>query len=177
MGNRFSIKNKKNREKNIYNEHNRYNEYEKLNAVDIANVSKVPNQNKKTLAKIIKVYDGDTCTCLFMHDNQVPMILSMRIKGIDAPELRTKNDMEKEAAILVRDHVSDIIYNKIVPIKLEKWDKFGGRVLGDVYIDNDGEVTLSNYLLGEGIVKVYEGKKKEEWTNNELRFIINKLKR
>ena len=152
-------------------------EYRKLNSVDIDTVPKLPNQNKKTLAKIVKVYDGDTCTCLFMHDKKVPTILNIRIKGIDAPELKSKNINEKEAATLVRDFVANKIKDKIVNIKLESWDKYGGRALGEVYIKKKGrEVPLSNYLVEEHLAKPYDGSKKEVWKRNELSFIIDKLK-
>jgi len=134
-------------------------------------VSDVPNENVDTLGKITKVYDGDTCTCIFLHDNQVPMKINIRLCEIDAPEIKSDYELERTAALLVKNIVSNLILDKIVKIKISKWDKYGGRVIGDIYLPNS-DMTISHYLLDKKLVKEYYGKKKELWTDSELNNII-----
>jgi len=142
-----------------------------LRSIDESCVSNVPNENQDSIAKITKVYDGDTCTCIFLHNNQVPMKINIRLSEIDAPEIKSDYELERKAAMLVRDLVSYLILDKIVKVKISKWDKYGGRVIGDVYIP-DTDITISKYLLDKKLVKEYYGKKKELWTDNELNEII-----
>jgi endonuclease YncB( thermonuclease family) len=51
---------------------------------------------------------------------------------------------------------------KKVQILIEKHDKYGGRVLGDVIIDGK---KLSELLIANGHARPYFGEKKESWCN------------
>jgi len=67
--------------------------------------------------KVIKVYDGDTITIAtkLPHDNEHVYRFSVRLRGIDCPEMRKAD--EKEKAILARDFVSQRIMHKNGSIK------------------------------------------------------------
>ena len=145
---------------------------DKLNADDI---SLVPHKKEEIKAKVVSVYDGDTVTCIFLHGKKVPMKINVRIRGIDAPEMKSKNPLETKAAMVVKHIVSSMIKDEMVKLVIIKWDKYGGRIVGDIYYKNKGnECSLSDFLLGAGLVKPYDGtKKKEPWENKELRIIMN----
>ena len=89
--------------------------------------------------RVIKVYDADTITIASkLPFDASPMYrLSVRLNGIDTPEIKGKDvsDEEKEAAIIARDVVSEMILHKYVVLKNIQTEKYG-RVLADVYIDN-----------------------------------------
>lgn len=141
----------------------------KLGLIDPKNVPSVPYQNEVVYGKICDVYDGDTCTFIVLV-GKVPIKLNARIIGIDTPEIRGALPLEKEAAIVVRDEVSRLIEGKILPIKMVKWDKYGGRVDAHIFVE-DG--LLSTYLLNNRLAKPYDGGKKIPWEVEELLFILD----
>ena len=125
-----------------------------------------------TGGRVIKVYDADTITIA----TKLPFIdsplyrLSVRLNGIDAPEIKGKDvsDEENKAAILARDVVSKMILYKDVVLKNIQSEKYG-RVLADVYIDN---INLNEYLVTHRYAVKYDGGKKvkpESW----LKFMNN----
>ena len=57
--------------------------------------------NHKYKAKVVNVYDGDTIKVVILFHNKLTRFL--RMTGYDSPELRTKNQNEKAAAIKARD--------------------------------------------------------------------------
>jgi endonuclease YncB( thermonuclease family) len=84
--------------------------------------------------KVVKVYDGDTVTVatLIKGDPHIYKF-SVRLARIDAPELRTRNDVEKKAAIIVRDRLDEFIGGKMVCLENVGYDKYG-RILAEVYL-------------------------------------------
>ena len=144
----------------------------KLKKVDLENVLDVPHKGQTIPAKVVDVYDGDTCKIVFMHGGKIPMKISIRIMGIDTPEIRGKDPLEKQAAIKVRDQVRKWIDGKIVQVKFLKWDKFGGRIDGEVYF---GDLkSVGDELISMGYAKAYKGKKKKKWTQEELEGIMGR---
>tara|TARA_Y100000389_G_C17330216_1_gene447668 strand:- start:414 stop:851 length:438 start_codon:yes stop_codon:yes gene_type:complete len=108
-----------------------------------------------TSGKVIKVYDGDTITIAsqlpFEHS---PMYrFSVRINGIDCPEIRTKNQVEKQCAKLARQKIHDYVFGKIVQLKNVKLEKYG-RILADVYFD---ETSLGELLCNCHLAVKYDG--------------------
>ena len=101
-------------------------------------------------AKIIDVYDGDTVTAIvdlgFLHFQE----MKLRLYGIDTPELRGD---EKEAGIVVRDLVREMILNKYVEIHSYK-DKQGkyGRYLANIIVDG---LDVNQWLVDNGHAKPY----------------------
>jgi len=131
----------------------------------------VPNKGLITKARVCSIYDGDTITCIFIHkfkDIGIPIKLNIRILGVDCPEIKSNNPIESNAAELVRDHLARMIFEKDVDIIIEKWDKYGGRALANVYYNN---INISQYLIENNMGKQYNGNKKTTWTNDELNKI------
>ena len=147
------------------------------------NREKIPdNLNPKDLALfvpplktgvVIKVYDGDTITIA----SKVPGLynspiykFSVRLNGIDTPEMRTKDEDEKEIAILARDALSEKIMGKEIRLENVKTEKYG-RLLCDIYL---GQSHLNQWLIDNKYALPYDGGAKvipESWkkyhhTNN-----------
>jgi len=111
-------------------------------------------------AKIIDIYDLDSCTGFIDVGFDIHYKEKMRLNGIDGPELRTKNIKEKELGYKARDYVRDLILGETVEIKTTKEDKYG-RYLVDIYLP-DG-THLNKHLIDIGYAKEYHGGKKEKW--------------
>lgn len=107
---------------------------------------------------VTKVYDGDTFTVTIPT---VPKVfgdnISIRIKGIDAPEIRTSCAEEKEAALISRGHLSRLLTTgeEITILNVER-DKYF-RLLADVVV---GNVNVAHEMLISGNAVEYNGGKK-----------------
>jgi endonuclease YncB( thermonuclease family) len=121
--------------------------------------------------RVIKVYDADTITIaskLPYHDS--PMYrLSVRLNGIDTPEMNGKGviEEEKEAAKVARDFVHDLVFNKFVRLENIQSEKYG-RILADVYLD---DIHLNEVLVSQRYAVKYEGgtkKKPVSWLKYRL---------
>jgi micrococcal nuclease len=124
-----------------------------------------------TGGRVIKVYDADTITIASkLPYNESPMYrLSVRLNGIDTPEIKGKgiSDEEKECAKLARDYVINLALNKFVRLENIQSEKYG-RILADVYI---GDTHLNEVLIKERYAVKYDGgtkKKPESWTRYKL---------
>jgi endonuclease YncB( thermonuclease family) len=118
-----------------------------------------------THGKVIKVYDGDTVTIAtrLPHDTTVYRF-SVRLRGIDSPEIHGKTENEKALAIKSRDALSQLIYHKIIMIKNVEYEKYG-RLLADIYLMGT-ESSLNKWMLDEKYAVPYDGGTKmipKEW--------------
>lgn len=139
--------------------------------IDAEKVEKVPCKDKPIKFKIVKVYDGDTVHVVILL-GQEPLRLSIRISGIDTPELKSKNEKEKLAAQKCKSELESYIYSEDCRLVIRAWDKYGNRVIGDFYIRENGE-KISDIMIKRGFGRIYNGKKKVEWTDEELDTIIS----
>ena len=105
--------------------------------------------------QVIKVYDGDSITIAsYLPIKNSPLYrFSVRLNGIDTPEIKGKNDDEKEAAKNARDALSLKILNKYIILKNIDTEKYG-RILADVYID---ETHINEWLINERYAIFYDG--------------------
>ena len=113
--------------------------------------------------RVIKVYDGDTITIAskLPFDNSPLYRLSVRLNGIDTPEIKGKTEDEKSAAKQARDMLSNLILNKYVTLHNIQTEKYG-RILADVFY---GEVHLNNWLVNERYAVKYDGGTKKQPTS------------
>lgn len=117
-----------------------------------------------TLGKVIKVYDGDTFTLAAQlpYNSTITYRFSIRINGIDSPEIKSTFAVEKQLAILSRDALSNLIMDKIVSLKNISIEKYG-RILADVYLD---ELHVNKWMIENGYGIKYNGGTKyrpNEW--------------
>lgn len=113
--------------------------------------------------KVVNVYDGDTITVatkLYTADSPVYRF-SVRLAGIDTPEIHGSTSSEKASAIVVRDLLANLVLNKIVLLKNVHFEKYG-RLLADVYL---GDLHVNQHLLDTHCAVPYHGGKKEKYVN------------
>lgn len=115
--------------------------------------------------RVIKVYDADTITIASkLPYNESPLYrLSVRLNGIDTPEMKGKDISEEEklAAKSAREFVYNLVFNKFVRLENVESEKYG-RILADVYI---GDIHLNDLLLKERYAVKYDGGTKKKPTS------------
>jgi len=93
----------------------------------------------------------------------------LRIIGIDTPEIKHGEGRlpeEHVSAVKVRDYMRSLFPKNIAKICIRDWDKYGGRVLGELFLET-GE-NVSEILIHQGWARPYRGEKKRPWTLEEL---------
>jgi len=122
--------------------------------------------------KILRVIDGDTVDVdidlgfgVWLRKERV------RIMGIDTPESRTRDKVEKKFGLAAKSHVKDMLPIGSIQILKTEVDKSGedakgkfGRILGDFLLDqDDGSIKrLTEIMIEDGHAVPYFGGSKEE---------------
>lgn len=117
-------------------------------------------------AQILRVNDGDTVviSAPFLPKPLKPE-LAVRIYGVDTPEkgFRAKCPVEDQrgqaASAFTKNAVANSQQRQVV---LYEWDKFGGRVLGDILLNGQ---SLRAMLIANGFAREYYGEAKQSWCN------------
>jgi micrococcal nuclease len=118
------------------------------------------------------VVDGDTIDINTDLGYHIWYKQRVRLNGLDTPETRTKNLLEKEAGLKVEQYIKSLILDQEITIKSIKDDKAKfGNYLVEIYLE-DG-THLNQHLLDIGFARLYEGEKKEIWSESVLTGIIN----
>lgn len=115
-------------------------------------------------ATIVRAVDGDTIVIAapYLLAPLKPE-LGVRIFGVDTPEkgFRGKCESEKvrgeQASVFTKDVIKATKKHQVV---LYDWDKFGGRVLGDILLDG---MSLRALLIKNGFAREYFGDAKQSW--------------
>ena len=113
---------------------------------------------------IIRVIDGDTVVIAapFLPSPLKPE-LAVRIYGVDTPEKghRAKclaEDIKSKAASkFTKDTINASTSRQVT---LYEWDKYGGRVLGDIILNGQ---SLRVMLIQNGYAREYFGEAKQSW--------------
>jgi endonuclease YncB( thermonuclease family) len=113
---------------------------------------------------IVRAVDGDTVVIAAPYlPAPLKPELGVRIFGVDTPEkgFRGKCESEKQrgeqATIFTKDVIKATKKHQVV---LYDWDKFGGRVLGDILLDG---MSLRQLLIKNGFAREYFGDAKQSW--------------
>lgn len=115
-------------------------------------------------AEIVRVNDGDTVviSAPFLPAPLKPE-LAVRVFGVDTPEKGHRAQCPSEAqrgeqaSTFTKNAVKSTKKHQVV---LYSWDKFGGRVLGDIVLDG---VSLRAELIRNGFAREYYGDAKQSW--------------
>jgi micrococcal nuclease len=122
--------------------------------------------------KIVKVVDGDTVDVdidlgfgVWLNDERV------RIMGIDTPESRTRDKVEKKFGLAAKKRLKELLGpTAILKTQVSKSGedlkgKFG-RILGDFVV---GDRTVTEILIEEGHAVAYFGGSKEDIQEQHMR--------
>ena len=121
-------------------------------------------------AQILRITDGDTVVIAapFLPKPLKPE-LAVRVFGVDTPEKGYRAQCPQEAQR--GEAASAFTKNAIATAAaqggkfqatLYGWDKFGGRVLGDILVNGQ---SLRAALIANGFAREYYGDAKQSWCN------------
>jgi len=136
-----------------------YNELINFNPL---NAKKFIFEGLITIAKVYKVYDGDTISIIFKYNNEF-IRDSCRIAGIDTPELSRCSDEEKQMGYIARDYLKTLILDKVIKVQFIKPDKYG-RPLINIFLLDEQQTNINNLMITGGYAVKYNGKgPKSDW--------------
>jgi endonuclease YncB( thermonuclease family) len=117
-------------------------------------------------ATIVRVNDGDTVVIAAPYlPKPLKPELAVRIYGVDTPEKGFRAQCPSEdqrgqaATVFTKNAVIKAAKRQVV---LYGWDKFGGRILGDIVLDGQ---SLRAQLIANGFAREYFGEAKQSWCN------------
>lgn len=118
------------------------------------------------VSRLVSVYDGDTIMVdLECYPSIIGRRISVRVFGIDTPEIKSKNPTEREKALEARDVALTILSeaHQIILKNIRRGKYF--RLVADVYADG---LNLADILLQRRLAQTYTGgtKKPWQWENN-----------
>lgn len=113
---------------------------------------------------LTRVIDGDTVA---FQANWLPdplkKELSVRVFGVDTPEkghrakCAAENERGQAATAFTKSAINASSKRQVL---LMDWDKYGGRVLGDIILDGK---SLRTMLIERGFAREYYGEAKTSW--------------
>lgn len=114
--------------------------------------------------QILKVSDGDTVviSAPFLPAPLKPQ-LAVRIYGVDTPEKghRAKCANEAQRGEMATQFTQQMVaQGQQFHVVLYGWDKFGGRVLGDILVNGQ---SVRQGLIANGLAREYYGEAKQSW--------------
>ena len=117
-----------------------------------------------TISSVVSVYDGDTIKVnIANYPDVIGEAISIRIRGIDAPENRSKCTSEKAKAIKAKDYLKALLANAgvIRLTQVERGKYF--RLVANVLVDG---VNINQLMIDQGLARTYDGmSKRETWCN------------
>ncbi len=115
-------------------------------------------------AVINRIIDGDT---VVIQANYLPKPLkpeiAVRIYGVDTPEKGFRSKCPEED---VKGHAATDFTTAAIKastkrqVSLLEWDKYGGRILGDIILDGK---SLRKMLIDQDMAREYFGDAKKPW--------------
>ena len=119
-------------------------------------------------AQILRITDGDTVVIAapFLPKPLKPE-LAIRVYGVDTPEkgIRAQCESEKQRGEAASAFTKKAIESAAsgggkFQVTMYGWDKFGGRVLGDILVNGQ---SLRAALIANGFAREYYGDAKQSW--------------
>ena len=119
-------------------------------------------------AKCVNIVDGDTIDAEIDLGFDVKVKKRIRLAGINAPESRTRNKVEKKLGLAAKERLKELMEGAANCFELESQElgKFG-RVLGRLHIDKIAgkdritKVCVNDCLVEEGHAVEYDGGKRK----------------
>ena len=113
------------------------------------------------LAEVVRVLDGDTFEARVNLWPGLEVTTRVRLRGIDAPEMKARCGEERVKAEAARDALRNLLDQGDVGISHVTLDKYGGRVLAAAATRVTPDVSAA--LLDAGAVRPYSGGRREGW--------------
>ena len=124
--------------------------------------------------KVTKVVDGDTIDVVIDLGFDIMYKSRVRLFGIDTPESRTRDKVEKTYGILAKNFVKSYLPVGSVQILQTEKDGTGkfGRILGKFLVydkKEDRQMHLGDIMIREHLAVKYEGQSKEDIAEQHIK--------
>ena len=121
-------------------------------------------------ATLVSVIDGDTVDAMIDLGFDIQVKKRIRLAGINAPESRTRNKVEKKLGLAAKERLIEMLDGAANCFELESQElgKYG-RVLGRLHIDKIAgkdtitKVCVNDCLVKEGHAVEYDGGKRKSF--------------
>jgi len=120
------------------------------------------------VSKVTKVVDGDTIDVIIDLGFDIMYKSRVRLFGIDTPESRTRDLVEKKYGLLSKEFLKTQLKEGKIVIKTHKDEETGkfGRILGEIFVDG---VNVNQLMCDEGHAVLYEGQNKSDIEDLHIR--------
>jgi micrococcal nuclease len=122
--------------------------------------------------KIVRIIDGDTVDVdidlgfgIWIHKERV------RLYGIDTPESRTRDLVEKKYGFAAKDYLTGMLNDTQIILKTHKDDKGKfGRILGELWrTTNYADKSINEYMIEKHHAVRYMGQSKDDIEAEHIR--------
>ena len=119
-----------------------------------------PTDFSYRVKKVTKVVDGDTIDVIIDLGFDIMYKSRVRLFGIDTPESRTRDKIEKKYGLLSKKFLQDHLKEGKIVIKTHKDSETGkfGRILGEIFVDG---ININEKMCKVGHAVEYHGQNKE----------------
>jgi len=129
---------------------------------DVAMTSSIPAASHGGYpAEVLRISDGDTFEARVSVWPGIDITTKVRLRGIDAPELKSRCPEERIKAEAARAALIKILAEGGVEIRRVSIDKFGGRVDADASTRSTPDISAA--LLRGGLARAYAGGRRDGW--------------
>jgi endonuclease YncB( thermonuclease family) len=112
-------------------------------------------------AEVLRVIDGDTFEARVHVWPGIAITTKVRLRGIDAPEMRARCEHERIKAEAARDALRAMLVAGAVAISSVSLDKYGGRVDADA--STPRTPNISQAMLAAGKARPYARRRRKSW--------------
>jgi endonuclease YncB( thermonuclease family) len=112
-------------------------------------------------AEVLRIIDGDTFEARINLWPGLATTTRVRLRGVDAPELKARCNGERLKAEAAHDKLRSILDQGEVGISRVMLDKYGGRVVADASTQATPDIAAA--LIDAGVVRRYGGGYREGW--------------
>lgn len=114
-------------------------------------------------ATVVRVVDGDTLKVRAKIWIGQTIDISVRLRGIDTPELSASCPLERRLAQQARQRLTSLVKgSRPVSLRNISQGKYGGRIVA--FVDNADGISVGDVLLKENVARPYHRRKaRKSW--------------
>tara|TARA_E500000318_G_C3511893_1_gene192677 strand:- start:148 stop:621 length:474 start_codon:yes stop_codon:yes gene_type:complete len=118
--------------------------------------------------KVTKVIDGDTIDVVIDLGFDIMYKSRVRLFGIDTPESRTRDKVEKKYGLLSKKFLQENLKKGKIVIKTHKNSETGkfGRILGEIFVNG---ININMLMCSKGHAVEYYGQSKDDIEESHLK--------
>ena len=118
--------------------------------------------------KVTKVVDGDTIDVVIDLGFDIMYKSRVRLFGIDTPESRTRDKVEKKYGLLSKKFLQENLKKGKIVIKTHKNSETGkfGRILGEIFVNG---ININILMCSKGHAVEYYGQSKDDIEESHLK--------